>query len=89
MRILVVDDDPQILNFLRRGLAYEGYAVDTAEDGESALKRALQVPPDLVILDVMMPGLDGLEVARRLRAGGDVPIVFLTARGAVADRVAG
>ncbi len=89
MRILVVDDDPQILSFLRRGLAYEGYAVDTAEDGESALKRALQVPPDLVILDVMMPGLDGLEVARRLRAGGDVPIVFLTARGAVADRVAG
>ncbi len=89
MRILVVDDDPEIRSFLKRGLAYEGYTVDVAEDGQQALERALQTAPDLVILDVMMPGLSGLEVAKRLRAGGDVPILLLTARGATADKVAG
>ncbi|MBI2860223.1 MAG: response regulator transcription factor [Chloroflexi bacterium] len=89
MRILVVDDDPEILSLVRRGLAYEGYTVDTAADGEQALARAREREPDLVILDVMMPGLDGLEVSRRLRHGGDVPILMLTARGTVADKVAG
>jgi two-component system response regulator MprA len=89
MRILVVDDDPEIRSFLKRGLAYEGYTVDLAEDGQQALEKALQTAPDLVILDVMMPGLNGLEVAKRLRAGGEVPILLLTARGATADKVAG
>ncbi len=89
MRILVVDDDPEIQSFLKRGLAYEGYTVDLAADGHQALEKALQTPPDLVILDVMMPGLDGLEVAKRLRAGGDVPVLLLTARGATADKIAG
>jgi two-component system response regulator MprA len=91
MRILVVDDDAGIRDLLRRGLAYEGYTVDAAEDGASALQLALESPPDLAIVDVMLPGpgLDGLEVARRLRAGGDLPILLLTARGATADKVAG
>jgi two-component system response regulator MprA len=89
MRILVADDDPQIRDFLKRGLAFEGYTVDLAENGQQALDLALASSPDLVILDVLMPGLDGLEVARRLRAGGEVPILLLTARGATTDKVAG
>src|SRR3989304_2471243 len=89
MSILVVDDDPEIVSFVKRGLAYEGYTVDTAADGEEALARAREKKTDLVILDIMMPGLDGFEVARRLRQGGDVPIIMLTAKGTVADKVAG
>lgn len=89
MRILVVDDDPEIVSFLRRGLIYEGYGVDTAGDGAEALASAREKEPDLVILDVMMPGIDGLEVSQRLRSAGDVPILMLTAKGTVADRVAG
>jgi len=89
MRILVVDDDPEIVSFVKRGLAYEGYAIDTAADGTEALAIAREKAPDLVILDVMMPGMDGLEVARRLRGGGNVPILMLTAKGTVADKVAG
>ncbi len=89
MRILVADDDPQIRDFLKRGLSFEGYTVDLAENGQQTLDLALANPPDLVILDVMMPALDGLEVARRLRAGGDVPILLLTARNATTDKVAG
>ena len=89
MRILVVDDDPEIVNLLRRGLAYEGYAVDTAASGTEALSRALEREPDLIVLDIMMPGLDGLEVSKRLREAGDVPILMLTAKGTVADRIAG
>lgn len=89
MRILVVDDDPEIVSFLRRGLIYEGYDVDTAGDGAEALASAREKEPDLVILDVMMPGIDGLEVSQRLRSAGDVPILMLTAKGTVADRVAG
>ena len=85
----MVDDDPEIVSFVKRGLAYEGYTVDTAADGEEALARAREKEPDLVILDIMMPGLDGFEVARRLRQGGDVPIIMLTAKGTVADKVAG
>ncbi len=89
MRILVVDDDPEIVSFLRRGLIYEGYDVDTAGDGTEALAKAREKEPDLVVLDVMMPGIDGLEVSQRLRSAGDVPILMLTAKGTVADRVAG
>jgi len=88
-RILVVDDDPEILSLLKRGLSYEGYAVETASNGNEALARAREKELDLVILDVMMPGMDGIEVSKRLRQGGDVPILMLTAKGTVADRVAG
>jgi two-component system response regulator MprA len=88
--ILVVDDDPRITNLLRRVLAYEGYSVAIATSGNEALDRALERPPDLVVLDIMLPGMDGLEVARRMRAAGDmVPILMLTARDAIADRVKG
>ncbi len=89
MRILVVDDDPEIVSFVRRGLAYEGYKVDTAADGSEALAKAREKEPDLVILDIMMPGIDGLEVSKRLRQGSDVPILMLTAKGTVADKVTG
>jgi two-component system response regulator MprA len=88
--ILVVDDDPRITDLMRRILAYEGYSVTIARSGTEALDRSLERPPDLVVLDIMLPELDGLEVARRLRAAGDnVPILMLTARDAVADRVKG
>jgi two-component system response regulator MprA len=88
--ILVVDDDPRITDLLRRILAYEGYSVAIAANGHEALNRSLERPPDLVVLDIMLPGLDGLEVAQRLRSAGDnVPILMLTARDAVADRVKG
>src|SRR2546421_6371465 len=88
--ILVVDDDPRITDLLRRVLAYEGYSVAIAASGNEALNRSLERPPDLVVLDIMLPGLDGLQVAQRLRAAGDnVPILMLTARDAVADRVKG
>jgi len=88
--MLVVDDDPRITELLRRILAYEGYSVTIAASGDEALKRTLERPPDLIVLDIMLPGLDGLEVSRRLRAAGDnVPILMLTARDAVADRVRG
>ena len=88
--ILIVDDDPRITDLLRRVLAYEGYSVALAASGNEALTRALERPPDLIVLDIMLPGMDGLEVARRLRASGDnVPILMLTARDAVADRVKG
>jgi signal transduction histidine kinase len=66
-RILVVDDDPEILSLLKRGLSYEGYAVETASNGAEALSKAREKEPDLVVLDVMMPEMDGVEVARRLR----------------------
>ncbi len=88
--ILIVDDESRVTNALRRTLAYEGYAVSTAANGESALALARAKPPDLVILDLMLPGIDGLEVCRRLRAAGDeVAVLMLTARDRVADRVAG
>ncbi|MGH2482792.1 MAG: response regulator transcription factor, partial [Ktedonobacteraceae bacterium] len=88
--ILVVDDDPRITDLLRRIFAYEGYSVAVAASGEDALKRTLERPPDLIVLDVMRPGLDGLEVVRRLRLAEDlVPILLLTARDAISDRVKG
>jgi len=89
MRILVVDDDPEIVSFVKRGLAYEGYKVDTAADGAEALTKARESEPDLVVLDVMMPEIDGIEVSKRLREGSDVPILMLTAKGTVSDKVAG
>ena len=89
-RILVVDDDPKMLSLMRRGLSFDGYAVELAADGEEALRSARESAPDLVVLDVMLPGLDGVEVCRRLRAGDpDLPILMLTAKGRVPDRVAG
>src|SRR5919197_5465230 len=89
-RVLVVDDDPNVLRVMKRGLVYAGYGVDEADSGESALGSARDRPPDLVILDVMLPGLDGLEVCRRLRAASpQLPILLLTARDRVPDRVAG
>ena len=88
-RILVVEDEAEIASYLRRGLAYEGYLIEVAGDGLAALAVARERPPDLVILDLMLPGLPGIEVARRLRAGSDTPIIMLTARDSVADRVAG
>ncbi|HZR44832.1 MAG TPA: response regulator transcription factor [Ktedonobacteraceae bacterium] len=88
--ILVVDDDSHITNLVRRIIAYEGYSVSIAASGDEALNRTLERAPDLIILDIMLPGLDGLEVVRRLRAAGDnVPILLLTARDSVADKVKG
>ena len=89
--ILVVDDDPPIRRMLERTLAAEGYEVARAADGGAALAAVERSVPDLVVLDVAMPGLDGLAVARRLRGRGPrrAPILLLTARDAVADRVAG
>src|ERR671930_1737355 len=87
--ILVADDDRTLTDMLRRTLTYEGYDVLTAADGPEALAQAQAHHPDLVVLDWLMPGLDGLEVARRLRASDGTPILMLTARDAVDDRVAG
>jgi two-component system, OmpR family, response regulator MprA len=88
-RVLVIEDEVQIADLLRRGLLYEGYAVDLAADGETGLIVARDSPPDVVLLDLMLPGMDGLTVCRRLRAAGNVPILILTAKDAVSDRVAG
>lgn len=90
MRILVVDDDRAVRESLRRSLEFNGYHVELAGDGTTALDAIDASRPDAMVLDVMMPRLDGLEVARRLRiAGDDLPILVLTAREAVSDRVAG
>lgn len=87
--VLVVDDDARIAAALKRALHYEGYNVEVAEDGTAALAKAASRPPDLVVLDVMLPGMDGVEVCRRLREGSDVPIMMLTAREATGERVRG
>ncbi|EME19490.1 MULTISPECIES: response regulator transcription factor [Rhodococcus] len=90
MRILVVDDDRAVRESLRRSLTFNGYTVDLAVDGLNALEKVAESRPDAVVLDVMMPRLDGLEVCRRLRsAGDDLPILVLTARDSVSERVAG
>jgi two-component system response regulator MprA len=89
LRVLIADDDPRVLGMLRRGLHYEGFEVLEAADGEQALSVALSSAPDLVVLDITMPKLDGVEVCRRLRETSRVPILMLTARGEVPDRVAG
>ena len=88
--ILIIEDEPTVIEFLRTGLAYEGYCVTVAEDGRSGFRRATDDTFDLIILDIMLPDLDGFEVCRRLRARGDeTPIVMLTAKREIADRVAG
>ncbi|MFE7743175.1 response regulator transcription factor [Nocardia sp. NPDC057455] len=90
MRILVVDDDRAVRESLRRSLTFNGYSVDLAVDGVDALEKATVQRPDALVLDVMMPRLDGLEVCRRLRStGDDLPILVLTARDSVSERVAG
>ena len=90
MRILVVDDDRAVRESLRRSLEFNGYQVDLASDGQQALDSVTSARPDAMVLDVMMPRLDGLEVCRRLRGtGDDLPILVLTARDLVSDRVAG
>ena len=89
-RILVVDDEPSIVDAVATSLRYEGFDVTEAVNGRLALASAQDEPPDLIVLDVMLPDLDGLEVTRRLRADGiRVPVLFLTARDAVEDKVAG
>ncbi|MFC9296648.1 response regulator transcription factor [Streptomyces sp. NPDC057011] len=89
-RILVVDDEPAVREALRRSLAFEGYAVQTAVDGLDALDKAASYAPDLIVLDIQMPRMDGLTAARRLRSAGSVtPVLMLTARDTVGDRVTG
>ncbi|HEX6339168.1 MAG TPA: response regulator transcription factor [Jiangellaceae bacterium] len=90
MQVLVVDDDPAVRESLRRSLTFNGYDVGLAADGEQALRSIAARRPDVVVLDVMMPNLDGLATCRALRAAGDdVPVLMLTARDDVSDRVAG
>jgi two-component system, OmpR family, response regulator MprA len=88
-RVLVVEDDAEIAEVLRRSLRQEGYEVQTSADGIDALDVAMGFVPDLVVLDLGLPRLDGVEVCRRLRAEGDVPILMLTARAETEDRVGG
>ncbi len=94
-RILVVEDEQGIAGFVRRGLLFEGFTVEVVGDGRSALAALRDAPPDLVVLDIMLPGVDGIEITRRVRAAEaaegrpPVPILMLTARDAVADRVTG
>src|SRR6266487_2009082 len=89
-RILVIDDDPAVTRLLKRGLFYEGFSVIVAGSGEAGLTLARDYPPDLVVLDIMLPGIDGLEVLRRLRAvDSELPILILTAKDAPADQVLG
>ncbi|MEU0373455.1 response regulator transcription factor [Streptomyces sp. NPDC006283] len=89
-RILIVDDEPAVREALRRSLAFEGYGTEVAVDGVDALARAEAYTPDLIVLDIQMPRMDGLTAARRLRAAGSrVPILMLTARDTVGDRVTG
>jgi DNA-binding response OmpR family regulator len=88
-RILVVEDDPTVADVVARYLRREGFEVESADEGMAALDRAMVSPPDLVILDLMLPGLDGLEVFRGIRAVAPIPIIMLTARGEEEERVAG
>src|SRR5690348_11956599 len=87
--VLLVDDEPQILDFLCLGFTYEGFAVEVARTGPEALQRLTRQQPDLVILDLLLPGLDGMAVAQQIRQGHDTAIIMLTARDEVEDRVAG
>jgi DNA-binding response OmpR family regulator len=88
-RVLIVDDDANVAEVLARYLEREGYQVETVGDGAQALSRALADPPDLMVLDLMLPSLGGLEVCRQLRAEVPVPVIMLTARGEEADRITG
>jgi len=89
VKILVVDDESSLSELLSMALRYEGCEVRVAADGQSAVRTAREMRPDAVVLDVMLPDIDGLEVLRRLRTEDDVPVLFLTARDAVEDRIAG
>src|ERR1700755_3588604 len=90
LRVLVVDDEVNIAELISMALRYEGWQVSTAHTGTSAVSTAKDVQPDAVVLDMMLPDIDGLEVLRRMRGSSpDVPVVFLTARDAVEDRIAG
>ena len=88
-RILVVEDDDQIAAIVRDGLSRMGYRVELAADGPAALAAVRAQPCDLVVLDLLLPGMDGVEVCRRLRAQGGPPVIMLTARDAVAEKIAG
>ena len=88
-KILVVDDDANICELLRLYLTKEGYQVTTANDGEDGLEKFNQIKPDMVLLDVMMPRMDGLEVCRRIRKAGNTPVMMLTAKGETFDKVLG
>lgn len=88
-RILVVDDDPTVAEIVVKYLERDGYEADAVGDGTTALERARAAPPELVVLDLMLPGLDGLEVCRQLRDIAPVPVIMLTARGEEEDRVVG
>ncbi len=92
LKVLVVDDEDNIIELIRLGLRYEGFQVEVASDGEQGIALAQRIDPDLVILDVMMPGIDGIEVCRRLRSNPttrDVPVLMLTAKDEVGDRILG
>src|SRR5437762_6611768 len=89
MRILVVDDDSRIRDVLRRQLSYEGYQVDLAADSREAFALVADNPPDLVVLDWMLPGMSGLEICRKLRSADDMPILMLTAKGTLEDKIDG
>ncbi|MDN0199259.1 response regulator transcription factor [Streptomyces sp. S.PNR 29] len=88
-RVLVVDDDPTVSEVVAGYLDRAGFAVDLAADGPTAVARACAQPPDLVVLDLMLPGMDGLEVCRRIRTAGPLPVIMLTARGDEEDRILG
>ncbi len=90
-RILVVEDEPQITNFLKRGLMYKGFDVIVSASGEGALRAVQQYSPDLMVLDILLPDMDGYEVCRRLRADGnrDLPILMLTAKDELSDKIQG
>jgi two-component system response regulator MprA len=88
-RILIIEDEDRIRQFLQRGLSFEGYRVDAAAEGQTGLDLFRENPPDLVLLDLMLPGMDGLEVCRRIRAASEVPILMLTAKETIEDRVVG
>src|ERR1700687_3369247 len=88
-RVLIVHDAPNVSEVVARYLEREGYRVETVHDGSLGLERALADPPDLMVLDLMLPGLGGLEVCRRLRAAVPVPVIMLTARGEEIDRITG
>ena len=88
-RVLVVDDEPRILEVVQKYLVREGFQVETARDGEAALAAFSRHKPDLIVLDLMLPKIDGLEVFRRLRADSAIPVIMLTAKGEESDRVVG
>ena len=87
--VLVVDDDPTVREVVITYLTKAGHTVTSAADGHEALASVAQSPPELVVLDLMLPGVDGLEVCRRLRESSDIPVIMLTAKGTVSDRVVG